>query len=741
MSENDGSDTTPSVPESPKPMAFTINFGGGKNVDSQRHKALVEKYQNRHRRGQSLSKLDDCAPSSTTSKKHPLSGKLPRKSSFHSDEPKSRANLTLPLKNTAGDKMTQSFPGLSTVVSPEFELKDVSSPELVVASPFTPMNGDGFVSGTDFDFDKSDAASDAGTYTLDAENYTEEQKARMSIDREFNIEEVSVMKKTEEYVRSLINNCHKPLPTKQLVSKSRLKAKLPQSPDLTSAPQSPILPTQNIKNLKLLSPILSPTQNMSIESPTQMPTSKETDYGCFTSVTSSGAFSRKGEFKEKRHARRPSLTKSEIQIQTYTEDAQSGSGILMRRSDKEVHEIENLIQAVKNLPPSGKNSPSKIPSPIHSLSHPRSHSSVSSLNIDLSDSSLETESFLKPTQNYINSLQKRLSLDSDSDSKCNIRLNNEAAAQHIVKQKMMHVRHNSFDDRNLKISNKLEHFQSKNLQGIDQTYTNKLNQYQMHKTVHKIQNSPNNSPIRRSSSFSSKQQNQPKLSNLSKDSNIRNSPNPIRNGSIQRSTSTANIKPQTVQLPVRQPIDRNRFGDTESSSEEDFEKNLLKKKDLSNLTSTRYNRAFSLRRGRLDEPKCPNTPEMRRKFQPTTERAISVDRRPVKTNDVQSRYLQSVSKARPMQVEKEPPKCTPKSGIAVKGVPNKTAFSRTDSGRVSVRANKPPSTAQPTSKKGGLGKDILFVLHLNTLAECSVRNHLYICFKYMVFWKTLICRM
>lgn len=688
--ENLRATTTPlEVPESPKPLAFTIDFGVGvKGYDTQRHKALVEKFQNRHRRGQSLSKLEDAAKRHS-SEGYSSSDERDRKNVRSA---KLRSELSLPLKSVViGDKMTQSFPNgsfiLDTINSPDLELKDVPTPELGTPSPLTHKTlirhasspeVEVFVDGTEFDFDKSDTVSDAGTYTLEADNYTEEQKARMSIDRDFNIEQVSFMKKTEEYLESL-----------------------------TKKPASP---------KRLLSPILSPTQNLSIvdRKDTEMnkilyPTVRAktgihgVDQGCFTSVTSSGAFSRKGDTRK--HTRQPSLTKSEVQIQTYVDIGCAHS------NGPPASVVEPPAPKVTNLPPAiggVSGSPTKIPSPVHSV-RPRSRNSVSSLNIDLSDSSLETESFLKPTQNYINSLQKRLSLDSDSsdyDNKTNLRLNNETCD--LLKQKSLHVRHNSFDDKHLKISNKLEHFQNKNLQGIDQTYTNKLNQYR-----HKLQNSPNNSPIRRSSSFSNKNQfiNPPKVSNLNvtKDINLRNSPN--LNGSIQRSSSTANIKPSLLQ-PRRSSvnsehakIDRNQFGDSESSSEDDFEKNLLKKKDFTNLTSTRYNRAFSLRRARLDSdappPKCPNTPEMRRKFQPEhlrSERAISVDRRPVRTNEVPSRYLQMINKKNvPVEVVRSVPKIG--SGRAPPGKPQ--VLSRTDSGRFSVRSAKPVANVQKGAKKEG----------------------------------------
>lgn len=843
------------VLESPKPLAFTIDLGEGKAVDTQRHKSLVEKYQKRHKRGQSLSKLDD-SPSPVQTKKHPLTGNLPRKSSFQSEgyfssDEKSertknvqavasnirpRGELTLPLKNALSEKMTQSFPNckLPSISSPEIELKDVSSPEMDLISPFSPnlqqkettkakivkqysspeceaqrSETEQFVSGTDFDFDKSDTVSDAGTYTIETDNYSEEQKARMSIDQEFKIEEMSVLRKTQEYIQSLSSQRMKPARslsagTRRTVQKlQQLKLDSdaqPKSPVLANSKSSPVSPTnanisffkpqqplssKTIDKPKVLSPILSPTQNMSItqtidsqkhmnndnddlhnktftkimfpspKAKTGLGLEQAVDQGSVISVTSSGAFRSKSE-KQRGHVRQLSLTKSEIHVEAYTGNQDEGivhAALTVTRpkpvklstnivnvqsiqansngendssTDPSVVYANLMLEKVSNLPPSvggvsGKASPSKIPSPVHSSSRPRSRNSVSSLNIDLSDSSLETESYLKPTQNYIMTLERRLPVDSDHDSDYdskynNIPLNNDT--RNLLKQKLTHVRHNSFDDRNLKVLNKLEHFQNKNLQGIDQT-AKVLNQYPQNKVVHKIQNSPNNSPIKRSSSFSNKNQMNTKNTNLQKETNLRNSPNFTRNGSIQRSASTASIKPSPYQfrrssITSDHKIDRSQFGDTESSSEEDFDRNFQKKKDLANITNTKCNRAFALRRARLDAeppvpPKCPNTPEMRRKFQPDhhtrPERAISVDRKTVKTNEVQSRYLLNLNKKSVTPKQEVPQKNVPKSGS--KTPSKQQVFARTDSGRYSMRVSQKPASSIPKNMKKE-GKQQLF---------------------------------
>lgn len=844
--DEDTAQSPANVSDSPKPLSFTIDFGNSKNVDTQRQKALAEKFQKRHKRGQSLSKLEESPTATSPRQQHPLSGNLPRKSSFQSegyfssdekpDRVKSanariggasakRGDLTLLLKNVTSDRMTQSFPNaaLPSIVSPEVELKDVSSPEMDIISPFSPKEqsksqdssssgkktqflspeceklyiGDNsepeiFVDSSEFDFDKSDTASDTGTYTLDADNYSEEQKARMSIDSEFKIEQVSVQRKTEEYVKSLSTVRDNVLQKSEMISQRNYKQNeivkgvqfmnmnsnnLPKSP--TAKKFVPTTPTQSYTKL---SPIMSPTQNISItdvkhiEEPLNnsdsdlnstftkimypSPNAKRDglkqmqDQGSVISVTSSGAFKPKVEKKQDKLS---SLTKSEVQVQAYIDDKNyvftdptskkenkkttpklTATIVNVQSIDVQSSvDFSGVVSAnivvtpknVNNLPPSiggysAKVSSTKIPSPTHTVSRPRSRNSVSSLNIEFSDCSLDTDSILKPTQNYINSLQQRLSLDSDPDSDYDVKvqLNNTA---HLLKQKASHTRHNSLDDRTMNISNKLEHFQNKNILGIDQTYSNLLNQYSQNKVIHKIQNSPNNSPIRRSSSFSTKNQiflsKNTNVNTIQKESNIRNSPNVCRNTSMQRSSSTACIKPTYIinrrGSNEHQKIDRSQFGDTESSSEEDYEKNNQKRKDLSSITNTRCNRAFSLRRARADNEttqlKCPNTPEMRRKtFQPEFkhERAISVDRKPMKTNDVQSRYLLSISKKSPAPLTPKEVKIVPKVPSATnKLTPNRPqSFARTDSGRFSMRTSKPPVTNNskplkktPSGKKQG----------------------------------------
>ncbi|KAL1517181.1 hypothetical protein ABEB36_000979 [Hypothenemus hampei] len=717
--ESQREEALPAPEESPRPTAFTIDFGDDKKVDLARHKSLTEKFQQRHRRGKSLSKLETPIQLQSSRKK-PVSGCFPRKSSFQAEDDKpercksanpalpKRSDLHLPLENKCSDRMAQSFPNDCSLFgnSPMCELQNLSSPDLDLISPFSPnvdditrnvssidLSSEG-VSRVEQELDgkSSDTVSECGTYTLDVDNYSEEQKARMSIDNEFKIEKLSVQEKTVEYLNSLAGNRY---------LSDEVPNGLPPVPPLKPH-QLPLLKSNELLTKKPLSPIISPTE------------SKKSDEGTVISVTSSGVFRNKSD-DEKKLQKKLSLTKSEVHVEAYidgkiySEQALSSNPAKSSGTKKSkltanivnVQSIEvnpssecgavvsasfsfgkagNVATVTTGLPPTS--SPTKIPSPIHTLSRPRSRNSLHSALLD----DFDTDSILKPTRNFINTLQHKLSLDSsdaESDFETRFALNNTA---HLLKQRPhQHIRHNSLDDR---INNKLEHFQNKNLQPIDQTFTNNVfNQCK------KINNSPSNSPIRRSSSFTNKNQiNNVVKASMRKESNLCISPMLTKHDNIQRSSSTACIKPSyNYKSSEHKKIDRNRFGDTETSSEEDLEANHQKKKDLGNLSNTRCNRTFSLRRARVDnEIKCPNTPDMRRKNLQVglkQERAISMDRKPMKTNEVQSRYLSNVTK-RPVSATKP---TTQK--------PASAQFARTDTGRFSMRASKTAPPVKGMAKK------------------------------------------
>lgn len=348
----------------------------------------------------------------------------------------------------------------------------------------------------------------------------------------------------------------------------------------------------------------------------------------------------------------------------------------------------------------------------------------SSENADLSDNSLDTESYLEPTQSYINSLQQMLLLNKEKNHENHsLVLNND---KQLPLKKLTHMRHNSFDDRHLKF-NKLEHFKNKNLL-IDQTKNvfdqskhsgdhskhsldsihdnskhgveqsrhvfdqskNVFNQYQ-----NNLKGSPNSSPIKRSSSFS-KSQNNSRYNefNSSKVYGTKIQLNQKLSPSIQRSSSSNTINPNALKFGRLNLSDfapnRSQF-ETDSSSDEEVP---VQKEKL----NRRYNRTFSLRRAQHEESrqKCPNTPEMKRKFQPPekTERAVSVDRKVVKGNEVQSRYLQSINKTKSTKTEVTPVRKTSSAKS------DSQPLVRRDSGQMIRKVSSAPKpTQKPKSGK------------------------------------------
>lgn len=169
--------------------------------------------------------------------------------------------------------------------------------------------------------------SETGTYTLEGDNYSEEQKARMSIDNEFKLEKLTVEEKTVEYIKSLSVGKYlsddSSFSTSQISGSSSTISSLQSSFSANGLPPVPPLKSSQEDKFempvkKLLSPILSPTQNVSIvdHSSKLKLVQLKSDEGAVISVTSSGAFRSKNEEKA-RLERRLSLTKSEVHVEAY----------------------------------------------------------------------------------------------------------------------------------------------------------------------------------------------------------------------------------------------------------------------------------------------------------------------------------------------------------------------------------------------------------------------------------------
>uniref|UniRef100_A0A182PYX2 Uncharacterized protein n=1 Tax=Anopheles epiroticus TaxID=199890 RepID=A0A182PYX2_9DIPT len=251
-------------------FAFTIDFGDGrKPVDSQRHEKMLERFQARHKRGVSLSKLESTSsgtssPSSSTARtqqgaRAPASVNLPRRNkqqqqqqqqqgTYETADQQQPAQQMVVIDDVTGrpvavklrEKNQRSVGRDSTATikrhswSPRTSLSDMGAPK---ATNF-PAGGDGraaknatnrfapksttlalALEGKDYSYSSSefnaesldssggipcleaplenfrkvrgdgdeegdeDDVSEAGTYTIDGANYTEEQKERMNIDR------------------------------------------------------------------------------------------------------------------------------------------------------------------------------------------------------------------------------------------------------------------------------------------------------------------------------------------------------------------------------------------------------------------------------------------------------------------------------------------------------------------------------------------------------------------------------
>lgn len=361
-------------------LAFTIDFNEGKQVDSKKYNDIVERFQKRHRRGVSLSKLEDKPITTTTQSPCAISksAKPPLKkphNKFHSEvqaELKEKVTLRdkshLTQKEHGNDRHSWSprtslqqcdeqlhppksfkaplnqeakmFKPKSVVL--QMALQNITNAhyECAAASSTTPdiySDTDDVVCNVPpLEFQKlsgdDDASlssvSEAGTYTLDGDNYTEEQKALMSIDKlsklskeaalasltaatisttshDMNASHINATHVEVIDLESLESNFDKPK-TKKHSYLERFKSKMKTS-------------VKTISDRTFHKNRSSPdTEHPSIGSiPPQPP--KSLDLGNFTSVTASGAFSKKPQQLAPKASvrRKSSLTKSQIDSSEY----------------------------------------------------------------------------------------------------------------------------------------------------------------------------------------------------------------------------------------------------------------------------------------------------------------------------------------------------------------------------------------------------------------------------------------
>ncbi|KAJ8706142.1 hypothetical protein PYW07_010919 [Mythimna separata] len=438
----------PSTPK-PHPMAFTIDFGAAKPVDTRKLEELAKKSQARHQRVQSMS-ASLTRPSPTLARP-PMSAKLPRKAQgynsegyFSSDQedsglsgsvklrnsplaqnvthttsPITNRHIKSPVTDTVLPKRTSKSPIVDSIMSrsenftsrqglnlplkgnsyslrevhrtpsygninrhamadiidqsPEgVMLTDISSPELDILTPDnglstpehskSPLIRKSRASSETPDLfkkcitkeplyieDDVDGQSDnssTGTYTIEGDNYTEEQKARMSIDRTFGTStltkaiEETLKKKGSETDPELVFDF--PNPQRVITKEPRRDIGL-RSPLLNQSFEIPKVckdknvleisccyesPTENdlaaqtskqIKSTrsyleKIKNRVRTITEKTFAKSP---PKHDDCDVGSFTSVTTSGVLSSRIPPKIEPVLRRCSLTKSEIDQTDY----------------------------------------------------------------------------------------------------------------------------------------------------------------------------------------------------------------------------------------------------------------------------------------------------------------------------------------------------------------------------------------------------------------------------------------
>jgi hypothetical protein len=357
-----------------KSMAFTIDFSSGKQFDEQRHKNLLERFQNRHRRGVSLSKVDDEMSESNSSSqlnaklRSPASAKLPRKNSRdaiespqkpssaggvrlrekaktsqlrdaskrHSWSPRSSMVEPTPTHQQQPQKAKQSNPlerHLKMHTLTKADVKPLPPTTLNIACLQPPLEN------KESHFHEDDQVSEAGTYTLDGDNYTEEQKEKMNIDKFAHEHEREIMQRKLEINESdsnvetdleVIDLDPSPPPTQSSAAsrQSRLAALNKGRKNILEVSfcyQEPIASasSNNCNNSKskvsYLEKLKSRVKNIG-DKTFHKTKSSDGDVGCFTSVTTSGILSKKPTLDPNPHLKRKnSLTKSQVDSSEYVQ--------------------------------------------------------------------------------------------------------------------------------------------------------------------------------------------------------------------------------------------------------------------------------------------------------------------------------------------------------------------------------------------------------------------------------------
>jgi hypothetical protein len=361
-------------------MAFTIDFGSGKQVDEQRHKNLLERFQSRHRRGVSLSKVEDEMCDSNSSSqlaaklKSPASAKFQRRNSREAIEsPQKPASASSGVRLREKTKTTQlrdaskrhSWSPRSSMVEPTNHQHHHQQQQQKQQSKVTPSrhhlnnplerplklhaltkadvkpmppttlniaNIRCLQPPLESHRNDDDQVSEAGTYTLDGDNYTEEQKEKMNIDKQHEAEllqrklEINESDSNIETDLEVIDLEQEELKPQQqrLCNPVRHAAKGNRKNilEVSFYHQEPIAAASSGKNTKVsyLEKLKSRVKHIGDK---KFHKTKESDMGTFTSVTTSGVLSIKPTLDTNpKLKRKNSLTKSQIDSSEYVQGLQ-----------------------------------------------------------------------------------------------------------------------------------------------------------------------------------------------------------------------------------------------------------------------------------------------------------------------------------------------------------------------------------------------------------------------------------
>lgn len=319
-------------------FSFTIDFSGGKTVDNRKLKELAERFQSRqqrqqeqrrHRRGVSMSKLNDI--SIEAAKRHSWSPCSSQERFTNTSEHNFEHNDTIcaqielkslnkfqPKSATLRSAMQNISLGATTAM--EINERPQSEYKMTVKQTFdeelitTPLE---YIRSSD-DEGSIGLVSEAGTYTVDGDNYTEEEKERMSID---------AMGKKRFELPIDVNNFNDNLNTFQAnygrIDSKKLTTKCSENKKLLKKEPMVKSPKTTVKFGQVCYIDKSKIQVKSlVEHPAKTKDRSESDHGVFTSITACGVLDMQNGRKPSpklptRNCRRNSLTKLQIDSSEY----------------------------------------------------------------------------------------------------------------------------------------------------------------------------------------------------------------------------------------------------------------------------------------------------------------------------------------------------------------------------------------------------------------------------------------